>query len=1086
MIKSRLKNEFFAALEFFRSNYLYKIKAALLLTVLFAFQLQIAEAQSVVRGVVTDEDGVGLPGVNIIEKGTTNGTVSDGEGNYSVEVAGEDAVLIYSFIGYIAAEVRVGNQTTIDMAMMPDITSLQEVVVVGYGEQSKETLTGAVVAVQGKEIVKSPTMDVSNSLAGRLPGVIVIQESGEPGFDQAEISIRGRNTLGNNSPLYVIDGVPDRLGGIGRLDPQDIESISVLKDASAAIYGARAANGAIIVTTKRGENRKPSISYSFNQGWQTPTVVPNMSNAVEYANIMNEIPIYQSIPVDEWGAAWDAIKTTGVYDSPTAGVETLNANYSPEAIALHGSGEDPWGYPDTDWFGDAFKDWAPQNRHHIDVSGGTENVRAFASLGYAYQDAIYHESATYYEQYNFRTNLDAKVNDFVHAKLDFAYRQENRNFPTESAGAIFRMLMRGRPTEPEVWPNGKPGPDIENGQNPYVITTSATGYDKQKIDILQFTGSVDISQPWVEGLKLTLQGAVDQGFGRRKLWRTPWELYYWDRISFEDDGVTPLLEPAVRSNFTDPRLQESSESVLNYNLTALLNYDKTIGLDHTINILAGVTKEEFKGNGFLAFRRNYISSAVDQLFAGGTIGQNVDGGGYNRARLGYYGRVRYDFRQKYLAEFIWRYDGSYIFPESDRFGFFPGVMFGWNLTNEDFFNAEFVNFLKFRVSYGQMGNDQVFFDSDGDGVPELQEYAFLSSYSFGRYPINNQVVSTLEETVLANPNFTWERANNFNVGMDATLFNGRIDLVFEYFINKRDQILIQETGSTPASSGISTLLPPKNLGELENKGYDFNIRYNGGKETGLLWDISFGGGYSKNNIVFMDEVPGIPEYQKQEGSPIGAFLVYKSDGTFLNEEEIASNTLDYSQVTSQLIPGDMKFVDVNGDGVINADDQERIDETPYPKFQFGSSINFEYKNFDLSILIQGATGASIRIQTESGDIGNFLKYDYDNRWSIENPSSEAPRLASRGDTYFTGGNYGNNTYWLRDKDYVRLKNIELGYSLPTALLENVNIEEFRLYVSGLNLFTIDKNDVFDPEATVSSGVYYPLSKVINVGFKLTF
>jgi len=1043
--------------------------------------VEAASASVVVTGRITDEEGAGLPGVNIIEKGTSNGSVTDATGNYRVEVAGENSVLIFSFIGYISQEIRVGSQATINVTLQPDVTSLQEVVVVGYGEQSKETLTGSVVAVKGNEIIKSPTMDVSNSLAGRLPGVIVIQDSGEPGFDEANISIRGTNTLGDSSPLIVVDGVPDRDGGLGRLDPADIESISVLKDASAAIYGARAANGAIIVTTRRGEKQKPKVSYNFNYGWQQPTRVPEMSNAVEYANIMNEIPIYQTIPVDEWDAAWQSIKTTGVYDSPTAGVATLNANYSPDAVQKYGDGSDPWGYPDTDWFGDAFKSWAPQTRHHIEVDGGTENLRAYTSAGYSYQDAIYNNSATYYEQYNFRINLDAKISDYIKAKLDVAYRQENRNFPTESAGAIFRMLMRGRPTEPEVWPNGKPGPDIENGQNPYVITTSATGYDKQVIDYLQFTGSVDITNPWVSGLKLTLAGASDQNFGRRKLWQTPWELYYWDRITYESDGVTPLLEPAVRSNFTDPRLTQFSGNVFNYNLTGLLNYDKTIGVDHTINILAGVTKELFRGEGFSAFRRNYLSTAVDQLFVGGTEGQDIDGGAYERARLGYYGRFQYNFREKYLLEFIWRYDGSYIFPESDRFGFFPGIMAGWNLTNESFLTgAEFINFLKLRASYGQMGNDQVFYNG------ELQEYAFLSSYTFGQYPINGQVASTLGEVVLANPSFTWERANNYNIGLDGTLFNGRIDFVFEYFYNKRDQILIQKTGSTPASSGIANLLPPVNAGKLNNKGFDFNVKYNGGQESGLEWDVSLGGGYSKNEIEFMDEVPGIPEYQKQEGKPIGAAFVYKTDGVFLNEEEIASNTIDYSGVTSQLRPGDLKIVDFNGDNVIDGDDQVRGDETPYPKFQFGSSINLSYKNFDLSILFQGATGASLRVQTESGDIGNFLKYDHDNRWSIDNPSSESPRLASRGDTYYTGGNFGNNTYWLRDKDYLRLKNIQLGYDLPEDLIGKLSFSEARVYISGQNLITFDKNKIFDPEATAGSGVYYPLSKVLNVGFKLTF
>lgn len=1042
---------------------------------------QFANAQQVITGAITDsETGEGLPGVNILVKGTTTGTVTDLEGNYSVS-ANEPDVLVISSVGYRSQEIVVGNKSVIDIRLAEDIQALQEIVVVGYGEQKKVTVTGAVSAVKGEKLLSSPAIDLTNSLSGRLPGLVVIQTSGEPGNDGATITIRGSNTLGNSSPLIVIDGIPDRDGGLGRLSPQDIESISVLKDASAAIYGARAANGALIVTTKYGKTRrKPEITYEFNQGWARPTKVPNMSNASEYANIMNQLPIYPTIPVNEWETAWNSIQTTGTYTSPTPGIGTLNANFSPEAVQKYADGSDPWGFPDTDWFGDAFQDWAPQSRHNLMISGGSENVTYFGSLGYVSQDAYYKNSANKYEQYNLRFNTDIKVSEWVSTKIGLMFRREDRTFPTESAGAIFRMLMRGRPTEPEVWPNGKPGPDIENGQNPVVITTNATGYDKRPSDYVQTTGSIDITQPWIDGLKLTLLGAVDYNNSRVKRFETPWMLYFWDRLSYEPDGVTPLLEGAVRSNFTDPRLTQAASNVLNTNLTAMLNYERTFGQDHNLNVLAGVTKEKFTGEFFLAFRRNFISPAVDQLFAGGSLQQNTDGSAYERTRLGYYGRVQYNYQEKYLAEFIWRYDGSYIFPESDRFGFFPGVLLGWNISNESFFNVGFVDYLKIRGSYGQMGNDQVFFNN------ELQEYAFLSTYGFGEYPINSVVETTLGESVLANPSFTWERANNLNIGLDGTLFGGKLDVTFEYFYNKRDQILIQKTGSTPASSGISTLLPPVNAGEVDNYGFEYFVQYNSSIGSEVQFSVGINGGYAKNEVIFMDEIPGAPGYQLQEGKPIDAYLVYQSDGVFLSQEEIASNTLDYSAVTAQLLPGDMKFKDVNGDGIIDGDDQIRLEENATPTFNFGSTIELSWRNFSLDVLFQGATGASIRIQTESGDIGNFLKYSNDNRWSIDNPSSTDPRLASRGDTYYTGGNFGNNTYFLFSKDYIRLKNIQLAYDLPLHLISRIGLGGARIYVNGLNLVTFDKNDIFDPESIAGNGVYYPQAKVINVGFNLTF
>lgn len=1037
-------------------------------------------AQRTITGQMTDASSdEPLIGANVLVKGTTTGTITDFDGMYSIE-ASEGDILVFSYTGYSQKEITIGSESTINVGLESG-QLLDEVVVVAYGKQKKVTVTGAVVGVQGEELKQSPAVDISNSLAGRLPGLVVIQQGGEPGYDGANISIRGTNTLGNSSPLIVIDGIPDRAGGLGRLSPQDIESISVLKDASAAIYGARAANGAILITTKRGKTGKPSITFDYNQGWSQPTVVPNMSNAVEYATIMNELPIYQTIPVAEWGTAWQSIQSTGSYTSPTPGVGTVNANYSPQAIQKHGDGSDPWGFPDTDWFGDALKPWSPQSRYNLQINGGTENIRYLASLGFVNQDAIYHESATYYKQYNFRINLDAKVNDYISADLGLMARREDRNFPTEAAGSIFRMLMRGRPTEPEVWPNGLPGPDIENGQNPYVVTTNATGYQSNPSDYIQINGAINLTNPWVEGLKLTLSGSVDTRSETDKRWQTPWTLYSWDRVTYEADGVTPKLVGATRSNFSDPRLSESYEKELNTNMSALLSYDRQFG-DNSLNILAGVTRETFTGSGFFAFRRNYISPAVDQLFAGGSLEQNTGGSGYERARLGYYGRFQYNFREKYLAEFIWRYDGSYIFPESDRFGFFPGVLLGWNVSNEDFFNVGFIDYLKIRGSYGQMGNDQVFFND------QLQEYAYLSTYGFGAYPINNQVVTTLTETRLANPSFTWERAKNWNLGMDATLFNNKIDLTLEYFYNQRDQILIQLTGSTPSSSGINSLLPPVNAGKVNNAGFEFALGYNGQAASGLKFRAGVNGGYAQNEVVFMDEIPGAPDYQLQEGKPIGSYLIYEYDGVFLDQAAIDANNLDYSQVTSQLIPGDMKFKDIDGNGVIDADDRVRLEESITPTFNFGATFDFSYKNFDLSILLQGATGASTFVRTESGDIGNYLSYSYENRWRIDAPSSIHPRLASRNDTYYTGS-FGANSYYLFDKDYIRLKNIELGYNLPRATLDKINLGGLRIYVNALNLLTIAGtlgNEIFDPETVNQSGQYYPQTKVINTGVSLTF
>ena len=400
-------------------------------------------AQQSISGLVSDETGP-LPGVTIVEKGTTNGTTADFDGNYSISVSSEDAILVFSYLGFVTQEISA-NSDNFNVTMISGSDELEEVVVTGYGTQRKATITGAVAAIKGEEIVKSPAVDLTNSLSGRLPGLVVIQGSGEPGQDGATINIRGINTLGNSSPLVVIDGIPDRDGGIGRLNPQDVESISVLKDASSAIYGARAANGVILVTTKRGESGAPKLEYTFNSGWSAPTVLPEMSSSFEYANIMNEHAIYNNIPVSEWGSAWSSIQSAGSYNSPTAGVTSLNAIYPPEAVAGFQSGNDPWRYPNTDWYGETFRDWAPQQRHNLSLSGGSEKVRYFTSLGYIHQDAIYENSATFYDQYSLRMNIDADVNEYIKMNTGILTRREDRNFPTVGAGAIFRMLQRGRP-----------------------------------------------------------------------------------------------------------------------------------------------------------------------------------------------------------------------------------------------------------------------------------------------------------------------------------------------------------------------------------------------------------------------------------------------------------------------------------------------------------------------------------------------------------------------------------------------------------------------------------------------------------------
>ena len=1032
-----------------------------------------AQAQGLaVKGRVTGESGDGLPGVTVLVKGTSNGTATDASGNFALNVANGTGTLVVSFIGYQTQEIAINNRSTINVTMAPDAKALEEVIVVGYGTQKKETVTGSVVAVKGADLVKSPSVNLSNSIAGRMPGVVAVNRSGEPGYDGSAIRIRGSNTLGNNSALVVIDGVPARSGGIERLNPNDIESISVLKDASAAIYGARAANGVILVTTKRGKSGKPELSYSFNQGFARPTVIPKLADASQYSEMQNELAIF-NLPVEEWKAASDAFKATGSFTRPNGSVE--NAPYKPDDFQKFQDGSDPWGHPNTDWYKATLRNWSPQSQHNLQLTGGNENIRFLTSMGYQNQDAFYKNSATGYKQYDLRTNLDATINQYIKTSVGVLGRQEKRFFPTVSAAQIFRMQMRGKPNQPAYWPNGLPGPDIENGTNPVVVTTDQTGYDRDTRNYFQSNASLDITNPWVEGLKFTATAAIDNLQRRTKRWNIPWYLYNWDRTSYDASG-NPVLVRGKRGP-SEPNLTQGAENQLNILLGGLLSYDRTIG-DHTFTFLAGTNRETIQGENFNAYRRFFISPAIDELAAGGNAERTNGGGAFERARLNYFGRVAYNFKEKYLAEFLWRYDGSYMFPENSRYGFFPGILAGWQISEEDFWknNVSFVNYLKLRGSWGQMGNDNITQGPEG----ALQEYQYLQTNAFRSYIVGGQEVLTLYETRVPNNAVTWEVANNANVGLEGQLMQGKINFELDAFYNKRTNILWPRNASVPQSTGMT--LPTENIGKVANRGWEALVGYNG-QVGDLNYRVSVNGGYAQNKVLFWDEAPGAPEWQRTTGAPMYTYQAYIYDGVFKDQADIDANKIDYSAVVKTLRPGDMKYQDYDGDGKITPNDQVRNKKTSIPLFQGGLNGSVNYKNFDLTVLFQGSAGAQVYVSTgEMGSIGNFLTDIYENRWTVDNPSSEHPRISDRGNQYYSG----NNTYWLRNADYIRLKNLELGYTLPDIIGKRTGIGSLRVYVNALNLATWDKLKVFDPENTNTLGQYYPQSKIINTGVSVKF
>lgn len=1020
-----------------------------------------------ISGQVLTATGEPLPGATIIVKGTSVGTVTDFDGKFSLQNLSSTDVLLISFVGMKPKEIVVGSQSTITVSLEEESIGLDEVVAIGYGTQKKETLTGSISTVKSDEIVKAPVINVSNSLGGRLPGLVTVTSSGEPGYDGTTLRIRGSNTFNDNSVLVVVDGVPGR--SLDRLDPNSIESVTVLKDASAAIYGSQAANGVILVTTKRGKLGKPVLTINSEFGFNQPTKLPQMVDAPTYATMLNEVAYYEN-------------SANGLF-----------SEYSADEIQKFRDGSDPWNYPNTDWFATVIKPRSAQQSHNINLSGGTEVMKYFVSLGAKHQDGNYYNSATYYNQYDLRSNIDGQVTKDIHVGVDIAGRLEDRNFPIRSAGDIFRGLIQSYPTSVAIWPNGEPGPAIEGGRNAVATSTDVAGYSRDRYYKLNTNLKLDINIPWVEGLTFNSNISYDQGFDFTKTFSQPFQLYALDYV--DSNGNPVLISNTYGGGYNNtPSLKEYFRSDYNKLANAVVNYNTEIGEKNKLKVMLGVEVNEGTSANFSAYRDMFLSTAIQEIFAGQTTYQTTDGSASQYARLSYFGRINYSYSDKYLIEFVSRYDGSYIFPKDNRFGFFPGVSLGWIVSEENFWkdNISFINYFKLRGSKGQTGNDRV------------DPYQYLTSYLLGyqyddswNYPFVTYSGSattenkTLYENVLANQNITWEVANQSNIGFNAGFLNNKLNVEADYFYYKRSNILWPQSANVPGSAGLS--LPSVNYGKASNQGVDGSITYTDATPGNFHYSVSVNAGYAKNKVIEWGETEGVPEWQQTTGHPMGSGLYYLTDGIYHTQADIDAHNVTY-ELNSTPAPGDVKFVDYNNDGFINADDRVRIYKNNIPTFTFGANIEMNYKGFDLSILIQGATGGVAYITSEAGRFGNYLQSFAEDRWTPDNPTASGPRTFNRGNYYWAS--YSND-FWLRKTDYVRLKTMQLGYTIPSSLIQKVGIDNLRVYVSGYNLLTYspDMKD-FDPELGASStdrnaapsivGYNYPLQRVVSMGLTLGF
>ena len=1018
-----------------------KLITASVLLLLVAFS---AQAQShKVSGVVSTTTGESLVGAGVIIKGTTTGTVTDLDGAYQLSVP-DGATLVFSSVGYKTVEYVPGSKATLDVILEDDKELIESAVVVGYGTQSKLTLTGSVTSTTGTELVKNSSVNLSQGLAGRLSGVIVNNRSGEPGNDDAVMFIRGRSSLGNNKPLIIIDGVQGRGDEFSRLTGDEIESINVLKDASAAIYGARSANGVILVTTKRGKNNEaPKITFSYDLGMQQPTRLVQMADAVLFTHAYNdELAITGSAP-----------------------------KYNDTQLAHYESGDDPILYPNTDWFAQIIKPLSFQHKYGVSINGGGERVAYFVQFNGQYQDGIYVKSATNYNQYNVRSNIDINVTKSLKLGVDINARQQHKNysaFPSDSYG-IFYITTRMKPTGAAYYPNGY----LRGGTNPAVLVQDLTGYDRTTINTINTTLTLDwdLSELVTKGLSINGKLAYDVVSKFRKNWQQNWEYYSYDEI-------TEIYTPKTVSYWSSPVLHEYQTNTRTTSINANINYDRDFS-GHHVTALLGFEQSAYRLDYFNAGINSYASDILDEFFAGtaDTSWYSINGYAKETARRSFFGRLGYDFNSKYMVQFILRRDGSENFPKENRWGWFPGVSVGWRLSEEGFIkdNMPWVKNLKLRASYGEQGNDQI------DPFQYLTTYEYASGVSY-RMRVDDKDVGSIIAGTIPNPNVTWEVAKTWNVGLDGNIFNGIFSWELEAFHTRRENILCTRNASIPYYTGLTNNLPDENIGIVSNRGFEVQLSHeNRVCNNELMYHVTGNFMWAKNKVEFMDETPwgeGL-EYMNATGHPMGAGLYYQVKGINKTQSDLDNNP----QMAGATL-GDFIFEDLNGDGKITVLDRKRCDYTTVPQIVFGLNGQLSFKNIDFSILFQGQALARYYYAPMVDPVSsNLEKEAAEKAWTLNNTNSDYPRVGSN----IANGGVTRSSFYYRDASFIRLKNVELGYTIPQKFFgSKIGIKSVRVYAAGYNLLTFSELKNVDPETSDESYQTYPQMRIFNFGAKINF
>lgn len=992
-----------------------------------------AQVRTVSGKVLDEKTSVPLQGATIAVDGSQTSVMTDATGAFSIGVNNGRAVLVISYSGYAPQRITVGDKKYVQISLAEDAAKLNEVVVVGYGKQSKNRITGAITTVKGEEIVKSNAGDLSNSLAGRVPGVITMQNSAEPGSDAAEIYIRGRATLNNNSPLVMVDGIQREFN---QIDPNEIQSITVLKDASAvAIYGVRGGNGVILITTKRGNTGKPTFNFTSYYGFQNPTQVPKYLHSYDYARLYNEAQHN---------------------DDPTA-----PPPYSEEDLQKYKDHSDPYDHPDVDWFKEIITRNAPQSRNSFSVTGGTDRIKYFASFGVYNQTGMY--STVNFKKYNLRLNLDAELTKTTTLSVNAfggLQRKKEPGVPDASRqGEGLYAVITYIPNNAFPVRNEDGSLGSIWGQSP-IGEIYESGYIHKNTNDLQSSFTLTQKLNFItQGLSAKIVYAKDFGYSHNKSWLLSYK-------SYSRSGG--MLEEQL--NRSSPNLTEEFGEYDNSTFEAHLDYNRTFG-KHQVGALVLYTQSEFFNDGFSAFRREYITPAVDQLSAGPDANKDNGSNAAESGVEGVVGRFNYAFDQKYLLEASFGYNGSDNFPPGRRYGFFPAVALGWVVSRESFFKeaSSLITYLKVRGSYGEVGNDKVA-DRRFLYIPTVN---YSGGYVFGGSPV--QGVQLGEP---ANPFVTWERAKKTNIGIDMNIKGPWLSVKADLFYEQRDNILGTRNRSVPATYGFA--LPVENFAKVNNHGFEIELNHSG--NIGLFgYSVGFNITHARNKVVFIDEPTNIPAYRQQTGKPLEQFFGYIAEGFYNDQQEIDSRA---KIPGAEPQPGDIKYKDINKDGVIDENDITAIGKSRIPENIFGFNLGANYRGFDFSVLFQGATGYTVNYEPgilEFVDNSQAWEHHLD-RWTPDHHNASYPRLSL--DQY----NYKqeSSTFWAKAAGYVRMKNIELGYTIPSNLFPKNSISKLRIYVTATNLFTWSKVKYFDPEAPSGLPYFYPQQKGFFGGINLTF